>query len=264
MAAAVTHLDLPKSDLSLPVKERVARHLHQLIQKGHLRPGDRLPTEREMAAELGVSRPSVRAALQTLEAMGVLRSRRRAGTFIQHGPPMLDSQPLRLLAALHDFTSEDMFEGRAALETVAAGLSARRATPEQRLVMADTVAGMFASITDPQAFLLHDVRFHQAVAAGSNNPVLVALVNMVATLVYERRRVTIQRARDLRESAEIHQRIYQAIMRRQPSAARAAMGEHLRLALEGWAAEDREATGDGSPATIQKTRRPRPITPQLP
>ena len=71
---------------------------------------------------------------------------------------------------------------------------------------------------------------------------------MVATLVYERRRVTIERAHDLRESAEIHQRIYQAIMRRQPAAARAAMGEHLRLALEGWAAEDREASGQPVPA----------------
>lgn len=255
MAPVVAPLGGLTSDPSVSIRERVARHLHGLIQQGHLRPGDRLPTEREMAAELGVSRPSIRAALQTLEAIGVLRSRRRAGTFIQHGPPMLDSQPLRLLAALHDFTAEDMFEGRAALEVVAAGLSARRATPEDRLAMADAVAGMFASVTDPQAFLLHDVRFHQAVAAGSSNPVLAALVNMVATLVYERRRVTIERAHDLRESAEIHQRIYQAIMRRQPAAARAAMGEHLRLALEGWAAEDREASGQPVPAAPPRPHR---------
>jgi GntR family transcriptional repressor for pyruvate dehydrogenase complex len=255
MAADVVRKTAGRVEPATSVKERVAEHLRRLIQRGQLRPGHRLPTERDLAAELGVSRPSVRAAIQSLEAIGVLHARRRAGTFIQGGPPTLDSQPLALLAALHDFTSEEMFEARAALETVAAGLCARRATPEQRLVMADAVAGMFASVTDPQAFLVHDVRFHQAVAAGSNNPVMATLVNMVATLVYERRRATIERARDLRESADIHQRIYQAIMRRHASAARAAMGQHLRLALDGWAAEDRVASGETPPSPRRRRRR---------
>ena len=224
-----------------PAAERVAARLQSLIAAGRLKPGDRLPTERDLAAEHGVSRPTVRSALQALAAMGVVHSRRRAGTFIQGGPPSLDSQPLRLLAALHDFTSGQIFEARGALEVFAAGLAARRASTAQRLAMAEEVAAMFAALGDPQTFLVHDIRFHQAVAAGANNPVLAALVEMVSTLVYERRRVTAERERNLLPTAEFHQRIYDAIRGRHASAARAAMAEHLALALEGWAAEDRHA-----------------------
>jgi GntR family transcriptional repressor for pyruvate dehydrogenase complex len=232
-----------EGERGIPVKERVVRHIRGLIQKGRLRPGDRLPTERELATQLGVSRPSVRSALNALAAMGVLHSRQGAGTFIQQGPPILESESLSLLAALHDFTSEEMFEARAALEVVAAALSAQRATAEQRARMAEEVAGMFASIEDEEQFLRHDVGFHRAVAAGSNNPVLAALVDMVSELVYERRRVTIKGARDLRETARIHQRIYQTISRRDATGARTAMAEHLRLALEGWTAQGASPAG---------------------
>jgi GntR family transcriptional repressor for pyruvate dehydrogenase complex len=135
-----------------------------------------------------------------------------------------------------------MFEARGVLETAAAGLSAQRATPDQTAAMADLLAGMFAALADPRGFLVHDVRFHRAVASGSNNSVLVALVEMVSALLYEKRKDTIERARDLRESAEMHRRIYQAIRRRDAAAARAAMTEHLRRAREGWAREDAAAT----------------------
>jgi GntR family transcriptional repressor for pyruvate dehydrogenase complex len=244
---------------SASVKERVVRHIRELIRLRRLRPGDRLPTERELAAELGVSRPSVRSALQSLAAMGVLSARRRAGTFIQAGPPVLDSEPLGLLAALHDFDAEQMFEARASLEVVAAGLAARRATAEQRAAMADELTGLFASLSDPPRFLVHDVRFHRAVAAGSNNPVTAALVDMVSALLFDRRRATIARARDLRESAEMHQRIYQAISGRNPTRARAAMADHLRLALDGWASEEqisagRRAAEGGEPARAKTGR----------
>ena len=251
------------------VKEHVARHLRRLIQRGQLRAGDRLPTERELAAELGVSRPSVRAALQSLAAVGVVRSRRRAGTFLQQGTPVFDSQPLAMLAALHDFTSEQMFEARNVLEVLAAGLAARRATAEQRLAMAEAVAGMFASFDDPQAFLRYDIRFHRAVAAGADNPVLATLVDMASTLLYERRHSTIAGARDLRDAALEHQAIYEAIAQRRPAAARRSMNGHLRRALEGWMAEEVAAGGGSAEARRSRARRspgaPRPSqTPELP
>jgi GntR family transcriptional repressor for pyruvate dehydrogenase complex len=174
--------------------------------------------------------------------MGVVSSRKGAGTFIQGGPPTLGGEPLRLLADLHDFSSEEMFEARGALEVAAAGLAALRATPPQREEMATEVTGMFSSVDEPEAFLLHDVRFHRAVAAASNNAVLAALVEMVSSLVWERRRETIKAARDLRESADIHRGIFDAIRARQATRARTAMARHLRLALEGWAAEAARAS----------------------
>jgi len=78
--------------------------IRALIDRGRLRPGDRLPAERELATQIGVSRPSVRAGLHALAAMGVVRSRHGSGTYIPDGPPLLGSEPLSFLAALHGFT----------------------------------------------------------------------------------------------------------------------------------------------------------------
>jgi GntR family transcriptional repressor for pyruvate dehydrogenase complex len=220
----------------------VIDRIRRLIQRHRLRPGDRLPTERELADEFEVSRPTVRSALQSLSAMGVVSSRKGAGTFIQGGPPTLGGEPLRLLADLHDFSSEEMFEARGALEVAAAGLAALRATPSQREEMATELTGMFSSLDQPEVFLLHDVRFHRSVAAASNNAVLAALVEMVSSLVWDRRRETINDADDLRESAQMHRGIFDAIRARQAARARTAMALHLRLALEGWSAEAARAS----------------------
>ena len=225
--------------------EQVVAHVRGLIEKGALRPGDRLASERELVRDIGVSRPSVRAGLRSLAAMGVVTTRQGAGTFINAGPPALGNEPLGLLAALHGITREGLFEARRVLEVSASGLAAERATGDQLAAMSDEITGMYTSLEDPQTFLRHDVRFHRAVAAGSNNLVLSALIEMVASLHYEQRRVTVERARnELRENADIHRRIYQAVRSRDAEAARVAMDEHLRLALARMTSEE---TGESHP-----------------
>jgi DNA-binding FadR family transcriptional regulator len=128
-------------------------HVRRLIEQGQLHPGDRLPPERDLAVKIGVSRPSLRSGLQKLGAMGVVVPRQGAGTFVSAGPPRLENGSLRFLAALHGFTRDDMFEARRVLEVGSSGLAAERATAEQLGVMAEEVAGMFASLDDPQAYL---------------------------------------------------------------------------------------------------------------
>jgi GntR family transcriptional repressor for pyruvate dehydrogenase complex len=228
----------PRTGGDAGAAQRVVQHVERLIARGALHPGDRLPPERELARVLGVSRPSVRSALHSLAALGVVESRHGAGTFIPDGPPRLASDALGYLAALHGFTRDDMFEARRVLEMGAAGLAAQRASADQLAAMSEEVTGMFAALDDPQVFLLHDVRFHRAVAAGSSNPVLAALVEMVSALVYERRRLTVERATDLKESAEMHRRIYNAVRDRDPERARREMSEHLDLARMAQASEE--------------------------
>lgn len=208
-------------------RDRVVEHVRRLIEEGRLRPGGRLPSERDLAQELGVSRPSLRSGLEALESMGVVVSRRGAGTFIADGPPDLPVEPLSLLASLHRFTPAEMFEARLVLEVGVAGLAAEHAQAEQLAAMAEEVTEMFASLEDPAAFLRHDVRFHQAVASGCGNRVLAALMEMVAAQFYELRKETVARARNLRESAEMHRRIFRAVRARDSAAARDAMREHL-------------------------------------
>jgi GntR family transcriptional repressor for pyruvate dehydrogenase complex len=181
--------------------------------------------------------------------MGVVTTRQGAGTFITAGPPALVNEPLGMLAALHGITREGLFEARRVLEVASVALAAERATGEQLAAMSDEITGMYTCLDAPQEFLRHDVRFHRAVAAGSNNLVLSALIEMVASLHYEQRRVTIERARDeLRSEADMHRRIYQAVRARDPVAARAAMDEHLRVALARMISEDAAPTGSPGPA----------------
>jgi GntR family transcriptional regulator, transcriptional repressor for pyruvate dehydrogenase complex len=224
-------------------RDRVVEHVRRLIESGGLKPGDRLPGERDLAQELGVSRPSVRSGLEALESMGVVVSRRGAGTFIADGPPDLGREPLSLLASLHRFTPAEMFEARLVLEVGIAGLAAQHAEGEPLAAMAEEVTEMFASAEDPAAFLRHDVRFHRAVAAGCGNRVLAALMEMVAAQFYELRKETVERARNLRESAEMHRRIFRAVRARDADGARAAMTEHLLHARH---AQDLEAEPGGS------------------
>jgi len=228
----------PRPSKKVTAAELVVVRVRQMIDRGEVRSGDRLPPERELALQVGVSRPSVRSGLKSLAAMGVVRIRQGAGTFITGGPPALDSQPLSFLAALHGFTRVQMFEARLVLEVAVAGLAAERAAPEKVIAISDEITGMFASLDAPDRFLEHDIRFHQAVAATSDNPILVSIVEMISTLFREFRRTSIGRARDLKQSAEEHRLIYQAIRARNPERARRAMDEHLQRSLRTQALED--------------------------
>ena len=242
--------------------EQVVSHVRALIERGELRRGDRLPAERDLAAQIGVSRPTVRAGLRALAAMGVVRSRHGSGTFIPDGPPALGSEPLSFLAALHGFTRDEMYEARRILEVGAAGLAAERATPEQTATLADEVAGLFASLENPAVFLVHDINFHRSVAAASGNPIVASLVEMVSALYYERRRDTAAMAsdRDLRDAAEAHRTIYQAIRSHDAEAARRTMHAHLVQAAEYQSREvgDEGAPGRRAPGSGPAQRRARP------
>src|SRR6266576_5180654 len=191
--------------------EQVVIQVRDMIRQGKLKPGDRLPSERELAKRLGISRASLRAGLRFLAAIGVITSRHGSGSYIANGPPALDSEPLSMLAALHGFTTEKMFEARRLVEVAVAGLAAEHATDDQLRIMAEEVAETYAALDNPQEYLVHDFGFHRAVTAASGNPILATFMEMVADILYQRRCKTIDRSRDLKESVEMHRRIYRAI-----------------------------------------------------
>lgn len=235
--------------------ENVVAHVRDLISSGAFKPGDRLPAERELALQIGVSRPSVRAGLQALAAMGVVESRRGSGTYISAGPPVLSSGPLQLLALLHGIPRAEIFEARRVLESRTARLAVERATGEALAEISEEVMGMFASTDDPQAFLLHDIRFHRSVARASGNLVLSALVEMVSAIFYEQRKETAGLDRDLRISAEHHRRIYQAIRDRNADEAEREMDAHLQAALQRQELEDASKTSTGRAQASTRRRK---------
>jgi GntR family transcriptional repressor for pyruvate dehydrogenase complex len=191
---------------------------------------------------MGVSRPSLRSGLRTLQAMGIITSRRGAGTFIVEGPPHLGKAPLQFLAALYGFTLDQMYEARRMLEVGAASLAAERATGEQLAAMADEITGLFATLEESQAFLRHDLGFHRAVAAGSGNPIVAAIIGTLTEIIWETGRLNMD-GFGLRESAETHRRIYEAIRAHSPERARREMNEHLEHAR--WEQVEKETTDAG-------------------
>jgi len=224
--------------------QKVVDFIHGMIASGASRPGDQLPSERRLASQIGVSRPSVRAGLQALVAMGVVESRHGSGTYISEGAPLLGSSQLHLLATLHGFSEHELFEVRRVLELDVAGLAAERAKADHLASISEEVMEMFAARDNPVTFLVHDIRFHRAVAHASGNPVLAALVDMVAELFYQQRKDTVERWKGANEASEHHRRIYQAIRDHDRARARDEMNAHLVWAEEVQRREAEEARED--------------------
>lgn len=226
--------------------EEVVSSLREMIHRGELRHGDRLPPERDLAKLLGVSRPTLRAGIRSLAAVGILQSKQGAGNFVVEADasPELDSHPLRLMASLHGFSNAEMFEARLSLEMAISELAAERATGDQLAMMAEELAEMFAALDAPEEYLVHDMRFHQTIAAASGNRILTALMNMVATILFDKRIKSVSQAKDLKESAEMHRLIFRAIREHDPEGARNAMRDHLLLAQKAQAEETRSDPTD--------------------
>jgi len=210
----------------------VVSYVRRLIEDGQFKAGDKLPPERKMAEVTGVSRASVRAGLRSLATVGVVEARRGAGTFVADGPPLLGVNPLSLFAALHGIPQRELFETRRVIEIDLAGLAAERAGGEELAAISEEVNEVFASLEDVHRFLVHDIRFHRAVATAARNPLLAAIMEMVADLFYDRRKKTVDRWRDAPEAAEQHRRIYQAIRAGNVERARKEMDTHLQWAQE--------------------------------
>jgi GntR family transcriptional repressor for pyruvate dehydrogenase complex len=215
--------------------KQVVGYVRRLIEGGEFKAGDKLPPEREMARVVGVSRASVRAGLRSLATVGVVEARRGAGTFVADGPPLFDVNPLSLFSALHGIPQRELFETRRVIEIDLAGLAAERAGAEDLAAISEEVMEMFASLDDVHRFLVHDIRFHRSVAAAARNPLLAAIMEMVADLFYDQRTATVDGWQGAAEAAEQHRRIYQAIRAGNVDKARFGMGEHLR-----WAQRDQE------------------------
>jgi GntR family transcriptional repressor for pyruvate dehydrogenase complex len=220
-----------KEDRQLTMK--VVGHIRKMIENGTLRQGDKLPSERELAGRLKISRASLRTGIGYLAAMGVMKVRHGVGTFVADGPPEIGQASLSLLGTLHGFKSWQMFEARLLLESGLAALAAERGEEEHFRVLAEEVAEMYATVSEPSEYLIHDMRFHRTIARASGNPILAGLMETITATIYDERRKTVERSQDLKLSAETHHALYRAIRSKKPAEARRIMECHLQLAQSG-------------------------------
>jgi GntR family transcriptional repressor for pyruvate dehydrogenase complex len=224
---------MPRTQQELPDTQRtmhVVNHIRSLMENGTLQPGDKIPPEREFARSLNISRASLRTGLGYLAAMGVMKVRHGVGTFVADGPAEFGKASFSLMGVLHGFKTWHLFEVRLILESNLAALAAIRGKEEHHTALAEEVAEIFASVDSPADFLIHDVLFHRILSQASGNPILAALMETITSAMYDKRRKTVERSTDLRESAEMHRRIYRAIRARDPVEARKLLEQHLRMA----------------------------------
>lgn len=232
--------------------KRIVVYIRQLIETGELRAGDRLPPERELAAQLGVSRTVLREALHTLAAYGLVELQHGRGVFVAGSSAYAATQRLAL-SMTSDETApllHELFEIRRTLEGAAAQWAAERATSEQiaslRALLLEGLAAYQDPPVDPAVAGALDGRFHAVLAASTNNRVLMSLMAaLVDELAMARERSLAIPGRALR-SWHQHELIVIAIEERDARAARQAMHEHLNdveQSILGTVASDRGADG---------------------
>ena len=208
--------------------EVIAARIQELIVADVLRPGDRLPPERALAERFGVGRGHVREALKRLEFYGILQTRPQSGTVVtSRGARALESLIANALA-LDARNFDSLQETRGVLEVHAATRAARAATAAEIAALGHALDGFRAKVVRDEAGLDEDLRFHLAVAAAAHSPVLRSLIRLLTPGV-----ITSSLADDAgggrhhRALAE-HEAVFDAIRRRDPAAAGAAMLTHMR------------------------------------
>ena len=207
--------------------KKISARLLSLITEKHLRPGDKLPPERELAAMMQVSRPSLREALQALALMNIIEIRQGDGTYVTSLEPELLVEPLNFIFALDDSTLYGLFEARKIVEVGLVGLAAQRITAEEVAELEVCLAKSLQAAADPDAFLQADLELHKKIAAAARNPLLQRFMDSISQLGLASRTRTNYIPGLTKQSARDHQAIVAALKAHNPQAARDAMRQHL-------------------------------------
>jgi GntR family transcriptional repressor for pyruvate dehydrogenase complex len=209
------------------VYEEVAGRIRELIISRQLKPGDRLPAERDLAAALGVSRASVRDAIRTLETAGLVEPRQGDGTVVRQ--PSTDSLMAPLATALlaRSDLLADLLAVRKMIEPPIAREAALHATPDEIRQMDAVLARQAARVEAGELAVEEDTVFHDAIARASRNQVVLKVTGVLMDLMRESRRRALQVRGRPQRSLRGHRRILDAIRRRDGEAAYRAMLDHL-------------------------------------
>jgi len=211
----------------------VTRQIEQLILRGLLRPGDRLPAERDLAERLGVSRPSLREALADLQARGLLTARAGAGVFVADVLGAAFSPALIRLFSEHAEAVDDYLSFRRELEGMAAERAARDGADADLQVVDRVFARMQAARTanDAAAEAQLDAEFHLSILEAAHNVVMLhmmrAMFGLLRQGVFYNRRLLFEQSDTPTVLLDQHHAINAALQRRDPAGARAAVETHL-------------------------------------
>jgi GntR family transcriptional repressor for pyruvate dehydrogenase complex len=208
------------------VYEEVARQIERLILK-KLKPGDKLPSERELAEMLQVSRSSIRDAIRGLELRGVVEPRQGAGTIVREASADSVVNPFaHALKRRREMVSE-LLDFRKMLEPPLAARAATHASADEILEMEEILQRQEAKLSRGETTIGEDAEFHYSVALASGNSVVLKVLDIVMDLLRDTRERSLQVEGRPRKSLIGHQRILAAIKRQDAESAKAAMRRHI-------------------------------------
>lgn len=227
------------------ISDVITHQIESLILEGGLKPGDRLPPERELAARFEVSRPSLREAIRKLETRGLVETRRGGGTYVSSLLDASFANPLMGLLHNHPEALYDLVEMRHSLESVAAYYAAVRGTAEDKSALRARFEAMIAVHgSDPQTDAKLDTEYHIAIAEAAHNVVLLYIMRGLFNLLHSG--ITTSLARLYTRSGnheaicQQHIELFEAIMAGDGERARKAASDHLLFVNRSLAEIDEE------------------------
>ncbi|MFB3305117.1 FadR/GntR family transcriptional regulator [Pseudomonas sp. AMR01] len=216
------------NSIAQAVPEAALQAIRKLIKEQGFGAGDALPSQRDLAVQLGVSRASLREALSSLSALGVVSVQPGKGVFVQ----AVDDAPGFAWPFAAQATPLDIFQLRYALEGFAAGLAAMTLTLDELDSLEDNVEAMRKVLKagDFEAAARLDFEFHQRILLASGNQAMVSILSASAEVFLESQKLPFIRPERAMETWQEHRKILRALARRASATAQKTMQEHVRNA----------------------------------
>lgn len=230
MTARHPHLAaLPRLDEGEAIPSQIIRTLTEYFFSGAFGGGSRLPSERQLAESLGVSRAAVREAIQSLGLLGVVDIRQGDGTYLKSSGSEILPRVIEWGLFLGERRIMDLVEARQQIEISLAGLAARRRSDDDVALLKDLHARM-DSAPEASAFVELDIEFHSAIARAARNGALGDMLSSITSLLRVWMSRSLAAAGETKSSNVEHLAIVEAIVARDGRAAQSAMRRHLRNA----------------------------------
>ncbi len=217
------------------LSEQVYEQLKELIYRGKFKPGEKLPAERELAHTLGVSRPTVKSAINKLVNNGLVEQKQGQGSFVSSYQSQYRDNPLREIFDAQNVSLVDLLEVRSGLEVTAASLAAQRATPEDIEVMQDCLQEMQAKIKNGEVGADEDVSFHMNIAYATKNSAQIYLMKHFYDLLFygiKQSQFYLIESGNLEKMGEHHSKILECIRKKDVQGSKRAMQRHIHYVRE--------------------------------
>ena len=211
------------------ITEQITQQIQQMVEKGELQPGDKLPSERELCEQFGASRTAVREAVSALASKGILE-RRGKGIYVCKLDARILAESMEFLVNAKDISINDIMEARALIEVGIAGLAALRATDEDIAALQETVDNLVGDEAKEAKIRNSAADFHSRLAKATHNPLLADYFIVLYEIFYHDKRSLSA----ISQSAATHKDILDKVKQHDPEGAQEEMRKHLSMIKESY------------------------------